>query len=472
MTLPHSHKPRVAKTLIYPHFKPTARCALFLGICLVGQGSESRSEGPRPGEVRALRAKIHDGISRELTEHWYPATIDREHGGFRQNMARDWSLRPDLDKFIVYQARMTWTAAAFALDSPERRDEFAAYARWGVECLDRTIRDRDFGGFHWSVGLDGQVDPKLGTEKHVYGTAFVLYAASKAFEATHDPKALQVARDAFDWLETKAHDPKDGGYFEALTREGVPITTWDAARPTSQRTDRIGVYYGFKTMNSHIHLLEAIAEFYRVEPTPPVRARLEEVLAIVRDKIAAAPGALNLYLSADWHAAPAHDSFGHDVETAYLLVEASEILGRPDDPATWTVARSLIDHALDWGWDAKDGGFYDKGDVFNGKPYDTTKVWWTQAEGLNALLVFHQKYGRETDRYWDAFRLQWEFIDRHLIDPVHGGWFYETTIDGTLIGDGSKASPWKVNYHTGRAMLNVSRLLGEIDKAAGPITAP
>ena len=419
-----------------------------------------------------LRAKILDGISRELTEHWYPAAIDREHGGFHQNMARDWLLKPDSDKFIVYQARMTWTASAFALESPDRRDEFVGYARWGVECLDKILRDRQFGGFHWSVGLDGRVDPKLGTEKHVYGTAFVLYAASKAYEATHDPRALQVARDAFDWLETKAHDPKDGGYFEALTREGVPITAWDPTRPVSQRTDRIGIYYGFKTMNSHIHLLEAVAEFYRVEPTQPVRVRLEELLAIVRDKIAASPGALNLYLSANWRPAPAHDSFGHDVETAYLLIEASEALGRPNDPATWTVARSLIDHALDWGWDGANGGFYDKGDVFNGKPHDTTKVWWTQAEGLNALLVFHHKYGRETDRYWDAFRLQWEFIDRHLIDPVHGGWFYETSIDGTLIGDGSKASPWKVNYHTGRAMLNVAKLLGEIDKAPNPVKAP
>ncbi len=411
-------------------------------------------------------------MTRELTEHWYPATIDKEHGGFRQNMARDWSLGPDRDKFIVYQARMTWTAAAFAIDSPERRDEFAGYARHGVECLDRVIRDRESGGFHWSVGLDGQVKPGLGTEKHVYGTSFVLYAASKAYEATHDPRALQVARDAFDWLETKAHDPVNGGYFEALTRAGVPIITWDPARPLAERVDRVGVYYGFKSMNAHIHLLEALAEFYHVEPTAPVRARLEEMLAIVRDRIAAAPGALNLYLSPNWQAAPAHDSFGHDVETAYLLVEAATSLGRPDDPTTWKVARSLIDHSLDWGWDDQNGGFYDKGDSFNGKPFDTTKVWWTQAEGLNTLLLFHAQFGATTDRYWTAFRKQWDFIDRHLIDPESGGWFYETTIDGKRLGDGSKASPWKANYHTSRAMLNVARRLKQLEQAGDRVKDP
>ena len=444
----------------------------WLGWIALAPGSGAWAAGPRPGEATALQAKIRDQITRELTEHWYPAAVDREHGGFRQNLARDWSPRPDGDRFSVYQARMTWTAAAFALENPDRRAEYLGYVRHGVECLDKTIRDVEGGGFHWMIGLDGQVNSRLGTEKHVYGTAFVLFAASKAFEATHDPRAIQVARDAFEWLEMHAHDPEHGGYFEALTRPGVPIKTWNQSQPLSARTDRVGVYHGFKTMNSHIHLLEAVAEFYRVEPTPNVRVRLEELLSIVRDKIAAAPGALNLYLSLDWHAAPAHDSFGHDVETAYLLVEAAEVLGRPADPDTWRVARSLLDHALDWGWDEQNGGFYDKGDVFNGRPYDTTKVWWTQAEGLNALLLFHLKYGQETVRYWEAFRRQWEFIDHHMIDPVHGGWFWETTAAGKTSGETAQATPWKANYHTGRAMMNVARMLGEVEKRHGPVKGP
>ena len=262
-------------------------------------GELARADSPRPGGAETLRAKIRDQLSRELTEHWYPAAVDGEHGGFRENFERDWTPGPDPSRVSVYQARLTWTAAAFALDSPEHRDTFAAYARHGVGYLDTKLRDREQGGFHGVVSPDGQVDPRLGVEKHVYGTASILYAASKAYEATHDPRALQVARDAYGWLDAHAHDPKDGGYFEALTRDGRPITTWDAAKPPAARTDRLGVYCGFKTMNSHIHLLEAVAEFARVEPTPAVRVRVEELLAIVRDRIAAAPGALILYLSPD-----------------------------------------------------------------------------------------------------------------------------------------------------------------------------
>ena len=439
--------------------------SVFALVLLAGT-SPALAQGIRPEEARDLRARIDASLRDELTRLWYPRAVDRDLGGFHQNFARDWSLRPDSDRSAVYQARMTWTAAAFARYSPAHRDEYAGYARLGVEYLDRTMRDVTGGGFHWILDRDGTVDPRLGDEKHVYGTAFVLYAASTAYEVTHDQTALKVARDAFHWLERHAPDPEHGGYFEAIARDGRPILARDAAGPPSKGVDRLGVYYGFKSMNSHIHLLEAIAEFYRVEKTPAVRDRLEEMLAVVRDRIAAEPGALNLYFSRDWRPAPAHDSFGHDIESAYLLVEAAEALGRPDDPKTWQVARSLVDHALDWGWDDQHGGFYDKGDVFAGRAYDTTKVWWTQAEGLNALLVTHRKYGDKTDRYARAFREQWTFIERNLLDPVHGGWFMETTRAGAWMGDGRKATPWKANYHTGRAMMNVSTILDAIARSA------
>jgi mannobiose 2-epimerase len=438
------------------------RCLLPL-VVLVLLAADRPKGDP---EIEQLRQKIDANLREELTKRWYPAALDRDLGGFHQNFARDWSPLRDDNRFLVYQARMTWTAAAFAHYSPAHRDEYAKYARYGVEYLDRVMRDTENGGFHFILDARGKVDPKLGTEKHVYGTSFVLYAASMVREVTHDDLALKVARDAFEWLERTAHDSEHGGYFEAITREGKPILSWDESKPTWGRADRLGVYYGFKSMNSHIHLLEALAAFYRVEKTPAVEARLKEVLAIVRDKIAVEPGALNLYLTRDWRPAPAHDSFGHDVETAYLLVEAAEALGIADDEATWRVARRLVDHALDFGWDDEHGGFFDKGDVFAGRAYDTTKVWWTQAEGLNTLLVLHKKYGDKTDRYGKAFRKQWAFIEAHQLDPVHGGWYGETTREGKLIGNSQKASQWKANYHTGRALMNVATMLGKPDEAA------
>ncbi|AMV37198.1 AGE family epimerase/isomerase [Planctomyces sp. SH-PL62] len=411
-------------------------------------------------------ARLRELLAAE-TGRWLPAAVDRDAGGFHQEIARDWTIRPDQSKFLVYQARMTWTAAAYAEFEPARRDEHLAYARHGLAFLDTVMRDAEQGGFHWILDAKGRLDPALGDEKHVYGTSFVVYAAAKLRAVSGDDLALKVARDAFDWLEAHAHDPRDGGWFEAVRRDGTAITGFDPKAPVAGRKDRLGVYYGYKTMNSHIHLLEALAELAKVDDRPIVRERLREAFHIVRDKIAVEPGALNLYLTRDWRAVPAHDSFGHDVETAYLLVEAAEVLHMPDDEATWKVARGLVDHALDWGWDDRFGGFYDKGDVFAAGAYDFTKVWWTQAEGLNALAMLDRKYGRETDRYARAFAQQWGFIERSLLDPEFGGWFAEAERDGRLRGDGAKASPWKADYHTARAMMNVARLL-----TPAPASAP
>ena len=403
---------------------------------------------------------MNELLRRELTHDWYPRAVDRERGGFHQMFARDWSPLPDRDIFLVYQARMTWTAAAYARYSPEHRDEFTGYARHGVAFLDRVMRDKEFGGLHFVLDAQGRLDSKLGDEKHAYGIAFAIFAASTVREVTGDEQALTLARDTFDWLDQHAHDAKHGGYFEALRRDGTPIVGWDEGTPIARRSDRLGIYYGYKTMNVHIHLLEAFTALSRVDDRPLVKDRLRELHAIVRDRIAVEPGALNLYSTPDWRAIPAHDSFGHDVETAYLLVEAAEALGIPDDDRTWKVARSLVDHALDWGWDDDHGGFYDKGESFGAPAWDRKKVWWTEAEGLNALLVMHRRFGKQDDRYAKALRKQWDFIERHMIDPLHGGWFAETTRDGSLIGDGAKANPWKANYHTSRALMNVSTLLG------------
>ena len=414
---------------------------------------------PPDRERQQLRRKIDGLLRAELSAHWYPHAVNLGRGGFQQSMARDWSLGRDENVFLVYQARMTWTAAAFAEYSPGDRQEYVKYARHGIAFLDKVLRDQEFGGFHWVLDRDGRLDPGEGDEKHVYGTSFVVYAASKTHQVTGDDLAKKVAGDAFDWLESHAHDSKHGGYFEAIRRDGTPIEAWEANAPIYKRLDRLGVYLGFKSMNSHIHLLEALSELKKIDDRPVVKERLLELLAIVRDRIAVEPGALNLYLTRDWRAIPAHDSFGHDVETAFLLVEAAAALEMPEDPKTWQVARSLVDHALDWGWDEDAGGFFDKGESFAGAAFDRKKVWWTAAEGLNALLLMHRRYGDRTERYWRAFLKQWGFIEKYLLDPVHGGWYSETTQEGKLLGDGSKANQWKANYHTSRALMNVARML-------------
>jgi mannobiose 2-epimerase len=216
----------------------------------------------------------------------------------------------------------------------------------------------------------------------------------------------------------------------------------------------------FKSMNTHIHLLEAFTQLYSVWPDPTLRSRLAELLAIVRDKICVEPGVMNLYFTNAWQPIPDHDSYGHDVETAYLMLETDEALHGAANEKTEHIARMLVDHALAYGWDQKNGGFFREGTTF-GKPEDTMKEWWVQVEGLNALLMMHERYGKQDGVYFQRFVEQWNFIRNHTIDERYHGDYNLTKADGTAVSE-DKGSIWKAAYHDGRAFWNVSDRLRKL----------
>jgi len=226
-------------------------------------------------------------------------------------------------------------------------------------------------------------------------------------------------------------------------------------------------------MNTCIHVLEALTGLYRAWPDPAVKARVQEVYEICRDRVYADPGHLTMFFKADWQRIPGEDSFGHDVEAGYLLVEAAEVLGEGEDPRVWRAARNLTDHALRYGWDGQRGGLYDAGKIDADGEISgglrTDKVWWVEAEQLNALLMLHAHFGKETSNYWKAFFKQWQFITKFQIDHVNGGWYPTVREDGEPIGR-IKSDRWTECYHQGRAMLNVSaqlRRLAETAPASG-----
>jgi len=408
-------------------------------------------------ETQARLAEVLDAhLRRDVLAHWFPRCVDEQRGGFHQCFARDWTPQPEPYRFLVYQARQTWTAARVMQYDPALAKEYRPYVDHGLAYLRDVMTDSEHGGLYMRVSTDGKVTKDLGTAKHAYGLSFVIYAGATAYAATGDEKALALAMDTFRWFDTHAHDDAHGGYYEALSREGHPVRTTLQGKGGR---DAIGTPLGYKSMNGHIHLLEAVTALYHAKPDEAVRVRLEELLAVVRDRIQVPPGALNYYFTPDWRAVPMHDSFGHDIETAYLMVEASAALGRPDDPATWRVARAIVDHALAWGWDSEHGGFYYSGQAFAGA-FERFKSWWTQAEGLNVLLLMHERYGHETDRYWKAFRRQLDFIWQHQVDHSCGGWYTRVSEDGTsLVAGPEKGSPWKAAYHNVRALVEtVERL--------------
>ncbi len=432
---------------------------LIMGTLALPEIAEAQSTPTHENYLR-LADEVHANLNQQIVGKWFPAALDKEHGGYQQNFGEDWAKIPDSERSIVYQSRLIWMASQMIAHNAAQAETYRTAARHGFDYLAGTMQDRDQGGFFWAVDMQGKPNTPRKDEKHVYGISFALYASCAYYHATQDQRALDLAKQTFQWLGAHAHDAKNGGYFEAFTRSGKPLMTPPNKNAVS---DAIGTHYGYKSMNSHIHLLEAFTALYQVWHDPLVKQRLEELFLIVRDKIAVAPGCLNLFFTPDWKPIPEYDSFGHDIETAYLLTEAAEVLGKPNDPKAWQVARSLVDHALDYGWDVKEGGFYDSGVTF-GTPAKKEKVWWVQAEGINALLWMHRKYGKETPRYWDAFVKQWEFIRTKQVDAKYGGWYPQIEPGGEPTKNRQKSDGWTECYHQGRAMLEVESVLRGLAK--------
>lgn len=410
-------------------------------------------------EYGKLADEVHGHFDANVLHVWFPRCVDERHGGFIANFSRQWVADAKQDRFLVFQARMTWLTSQVAMRRPELREEYRRYARHGVAMLQR-MWDTEQGGMFWGLDESGKIDPKFDGQKHAYGISFGIYGLAAAYEATGDEAAIDLAMKTFAWLDDHAHDKINGGYHEALRRDGTPIVPADLSKTLENRSFGPNVSLGYKSMNSHIHLLEALTGLYHARKDERVRQRLEELFLIVRDRIAVEPGCLNQFFTPDWRAVPDHDSFGHDIETTYLLLEASEVLGRADEVKTLAVARRLLDHALDWGFDQRNGGFYDKGSAFE-KAHATEKVWWTQAEGLNALLLMHERFGKETDRYWKAWNLTWRFVNEHVTDKEFGGW-YATTDEAGKVISASKANDWKAGYHDGRALMNMEERLRKL----------
>lgn len=419
-----------------------------------------------------MAAEIQAELHRNL-DLWFPRTLDTQRGGFHTDFRRDWSPSPYRTKGLVAQSRLTWTAAEVALRLPDRRERMEPVVRHGTEFLREKMWDRECGGFYWEIAADGTPPSDNAEMKHAYGISFGIYGLARSYELTKNEADLEAAQAAFHWLDRFGHDDRYGGYVEAFYRDGRPMLAPPESRPYQTR-GKVGELLGTKSMNTHIHLLESFTALYRVWPDATLRSRLEELLHLASEKIATWPGAMRQFFRNDWTAAATYVSFGHDVETAFLLLEAAEVLGRPDDPAIQALARSMVDHSLEFGWDETHGGFYDEGATF-GHAWSTKKVWWAQAEGLNGLLVMHERFGDGDPRYYAAFVRQWDFIRHFIVDEKHGGWFSQVDADGRdtrrpgimeeeNAPELEKANLWKTSYHECRAMINVLTLLDEIEK--------
>lgn len=420
--------------------------------------------------VEVFGQLLTDGI----LKRWYPLVIDRECGGYFTNISADWTITPEQEKMIVAQARHIWTttrAASFLPEGPA----YAEYARHGFRFLRDAMWDKQFGGFYQIRSRSGGRSDFRGwrDEKRTYGNAFGIYALATLYGLTHDPEVLEFAKQAFCWIEDHAYDPRYKGYFQFLTREGKVFDASSEYKCVASDNNEVG----FKDQNSSIHLLEAYTELYRVWKDPTLREQLSSLLKLIRDTMVTEKGYLQLFFHPDWSPVSFrecetkvreenlgldHVSVGHDYETAFLMLEASHVLGLRNDTRTLAVARSMLDHALASGWDNELGGFYDGGYYLRGEEKCTvihpTKNWWAQAEALNAFLLFSKIF--PGSGYESVFLKEWDYVSKYIIDWERGDWFEGGLDKEPNYRTGPKSHIWKCTYHTTRALTNCITMLG------------
>jgi len=406
-------------------------------------------------ELDQYKELFRSELLNDILPYWIKYGVEKEGEGFYGAVDLDGVPVLTANKSCVLNARILWTfsAAAAVFDNHEYRmmaDRAYAY-------LQKHFADKEFGGYFMEVYPDNTVASDI---KHTYAQAFVIYSLCKYYEFKPDAQVLSVIKDFFHLLEKNTKDQNNTGYLEAFTRDWK---LYDENRMADNNEP--------KSMNTHLHIMEAYAALYRVWKDEKVKLRLTELLNVFMDNIIREDGHLGIFFDEKFNEAESSKgicSFGHDIEASWLLMEAVEILG--DEvvvcrmkPLCIKMANAVEKVGVD-----KDGGLFLESTRF-GSHIRTNKHWWLQAE---TLVGFMNAFEMTSDkRHWETVKLSWDFIDKHVIDHEKGEWFTKVNRLGVPYltepaNDPSpyyrndwKIDPWKCPYHNGRAMMEmISRI--------------
>jgi len=419
-------------------------------------GSPIMSEEKR---LESFLKSAQDELEKNILSFWINYSKDNEYGGFIGRMSNDGTIAKDAPKGLVLNARILWTfSAAYRY---KKNDEYLQMAKRSFDYIMQHFWDKDFGGAYWLLSAKGQ---PIDDSKELYGQSFLIYGLSEYYLATGDNTALEKAKELFYLIEKHCHDDANKGYFETFSRD------WSAADRARLAT---GDAREKKTMNTHLHLLEAYTNLYRAwkdhssrrrlaEPEQEkLKTRLEELVEIFQEHIID-PETFHfkLFFDEQWHSTKDIISFGHDIEGSWLLCEAVEVLDKPEQVSqVKEIALKMAEAVYEQGLDGDGGLFYEaRGtDIIN-----KNKEWWPQAETVVGFLNAYELSGRK--HFLRAALDCWKFIEQYIVNKTHGEWFWRVSHDGTPDLQEPKVSEWKSPYHNSRVCLETIRRLKDISK--------
>jgi len=406
-----------------------APTAPVLFVSRAGAGvseSESKLED-RLGSVRVRLEALGAGVM----DFWKAHGPDTKYGAIYGFHDRKGVPKEDADKGLVQEASHLWSFSTWYARR-EKSAEIKAVADGIYQFLVAHFLDKD-GEFFYKMSRDGSkvVEPK----KQLYAESSAIFALATYADVFDVPEAAQRAMACFQSIDRRMHDAQHLGY------DQTQDPGWLA--PGAQ-----------KDTKTHVHLLESFTALYRSSKDETVRARLEEMVKVISTRIVQPANYAHKEFYRDWRI---HDkpvvSYGHDLETAWLLIDALDALGTPNDGMR-QVALGLGKQAAERGYDAAKGGYFEEG-VPGAPATKLEKVWWIQAEALPGLWWLYRLSNDAS--YLDRLERTLSWIETKQLDSVNGEWFWGINPDGSISSHGDhKGEEWKASHHQLRALLFTS----------------
>jgi mannobiose 2-epimerase len=216
-------------------------------------------------------------------------------------------------------------------------------------------------------------------------------------------------------------------------------------------------------MNTHLHILEPYTNLYRVWKTDALASQMKNLIRTFLDHIIdQKTGHFNLFFEKDWTVRSEIISYGHDIEGAWLLTEAAEVLQDMDLLKEVEAVAIKMTHATMAEGVAGDGSLFYERESSLGH-LDTDKHWWPQAEAVIGFLNAYQISGDE--KYLLRSMQTWEFIKSNMLDQRNGEWYWSVDENGIPGEKNDKAGFWKCPYHNSRACMEGVRRINQILKS-------
>jgi len=372
-----------------------------------------------------------------ILSFWEYNSVDQIHGGFIGQIDENNVRNYKANKGLILNARILWTFSA-AYKQTKNQTHFELSQR-AYQYLITYFYDKLNKGFYWLLSPEGEV---MDTKKHIYAQAFVIYGLSEYYSISDDTDALDLAIETYRLIIEKSKDLVNGGFNEAFSMD------WKELSDLRLSDKDVNVQ---KTMNTHLHIVEAFANLYESWADEELKSEIISNLYLINDKfIDKKSGHLKLFFDNKWQDHTDAISYGHDVEAAWLLLRCAEIVA--DDKLIEVykeVAIKLIDSSIS-AIDADGGLWYEKG--INSGVLIKEKHWWPQSEFVIGSINAYQL--TSDIRYLEYFQNNWTFLKNHIKDPT-GEWYWGIDTDGHQMKNQDKVGFWKCPYHNVRMCLEL-----------------